>query len=266
MFQGWDDPVFSEQEYLDLYTALSESAADQRKQEQVKNEETAGTPAGPELKPPVTHNNGVKDAWSITLIDSAQGSNSRTALLCESTSQLLSEYRLNHDKFSSSVVWARVAPVHESLLESAELLFHVSVPWLPVELPYRSRLNSTAQELMEAVLVTLDHSSSVSGQYLMKLCDSEEYLRSDEILGLYERIQVYQKFALDVPVRMVLKDSADKTLTRDEEDDRQMFHFNQVLASACAVSTMRTSLQEKLSSYSQAVNKLLRSWVCVSLK
>lgn len=38
---------------------------------------------------------------------------------------------------------------------------------------------------------------------------------SDEILGLYERIQVYQKFALDVPVRMVLKDSADKTLTRD---------------------------------------------------
>ncbi|KTG33767.1 hypothetical protein cypCar_00044324 [Cyprinus carpio] len=59
---------------------------------------------------------------------------------------------------------------------------------------------------------------------------------------------------------MVLKDSADKTLTRDEEDDWQMFHFNQVLASACAVSTMRTSLQEKLSSYSQAVNKLLRSW------
>lgn len=71
VFQAWDDPVFSEQEYLDLYTALSESAADQRKQEQVKNEETAGTPAGPELKPPVTHNNGVKvmltDDKTVTL-------------------------------------------------------------------------------------------------------------------------------------------------------------------------------------------------------
>ncbi|XP_058606982.1 phosphatidylinositol 3-kinase C2 domain-containing subunit gamma isoform X2 [Onychostoma macrolepis] len=200
-----------------------------------------------------------QDFWDINLIDSAQGSNSRTASLCTSASQLLSEYVLNHNECNSSVVWARVAPVHESLLESAELLFNVSVPWLPVELPYRSRLNSTARELMEGVLVTLDHSASVSGHYLMKLCDSEEYLRSDEILGLYERIQVYQKFASDVPVRMVLKDSVDKTLTRDEEDDRQVFHFNQVLASACAFNTIRSCLQEKLSSYSQEVNKLLRS-------
>ncbi|XP_016146952.1 phosphatidylinositol 4-phosphate 3-kinase C2 domain-containing subunit gamma [Sinocyclocheilus grahami] len=248
------DPVFSEQDCLDLYTSLSDSAAEQSEQEQEL--ETEQSAAGSELKRAVTHT----DAWSITLIDSAQGSNSRTASLCVSTSQLLSKYRLNRDKVDSSVVWARVAPVHVSLLESAELLFNVSVPWLPVELPYRSRLNSTAQELMEAVLVTLDHSASVSGQYLMKLCDSEEYLRSDEILGLYERIQVYQKFALDVPVRMVLKDSADKTPTRHEEDDRQMFHFNQVLASACAFSTLRSGLQEKLCIYSQAVNKLLRSW------
>ncbi|XP_016371821.1 phosphatidylinositol 4-phosphate 3-kinase C2 domain-containing subunit gamma [Sinocyclocheilus rhinocerous] len=264
VFLGWDGPVFSEQDYLDLYTALSDSAADQRNQEQVKNEEPA---AGSELKQPVPHSDRSNmDAWSITLIDSTQGSNSRTASLCVSTSQLLSEYRLNHDEVNSSVVWARVAPVHASLLESAELLFNVSVPWLPVELPYRSRLNSTAQELMEAVLVTLDHSASVSGQYLMKLCDSEEYLRSDEILGLYERIQVYEKFALDVPVRMVLKDSADKTLTRDEEDDRQMFHFNQVLASACAFSTLRSGLQEKLCIYSQAVHKLLRSWCDVGAR
>ncbi|XP_052386723.1 phosphatidylinositol 3-kinase C2 domain-containing subunit gamma isoform X2 [Carassius gibelio] len=232
VFQGWNVLVFPSQEDLDLYTALSESTADERNQEQ--------------------------DTWSITLIDSAQGSNSRTASLCVSTSQLLSEHGLSRDRFSWSVVWSRAAPVHESLLESAELLFNVSVPGLQVELPYRSRLNSTAQELMEAVLVTLDH-PSVSGQYLMKLCDSEEYLRSDEILGLCERIQVYQKFALDVPVRMVLKDCIDPALTPDEEDDRQVFHFNQVLDSASAVSIMRSDLQEKLSSYSQAVNQLLRS-------
>lgn len=48
VLQGWD--VFSEQDYLDLYTSLSDSTEDQRNQEQVnvdmKNEETAGAPAG----------------------------------------------------------------------------------------------------------------------------------------------------------------------------------------------------------------------------
>ncbi|XP_043089509.1 phosphatidylinositol 4-phosphate 3-kinase C2 domain-containing subunit gamma isoform X2 [Puntigrus tetrazona] len=238
VFQGWD--VFSEQDYLDLYTALSDSAGDQRNQQQ--------------------------DFWNITLTDSAQGSNCRTASLCSSASNLLSEYEPVHTECIWSVVWARMAPVHESLLESAELLFNVSVPWLPVELPHRSRLNSTARELMEAVLVTLDHSAGVSGRYLLKLCDSEEYLRSDEILGLCERIQVYEKFASDVPVRMVLKDSVDKSLTRDEEDDRQVFHFNQVLASACAFNTIRSCLQEKLSSYSQEVDKLLSGQCCGGVK
>lgn len=38
---------------------------------------------------------------------------------------------------------------------------------------------------------------------------------SDEILGSHERIQVYHKFASDVPVRMMLRDTVDKTLTRD---------------------------------------------------
>ncbi|KAL0168574.1 hypothetical protein M9458_036796, partial [Cirrhinus mrigala] len=65
MFQGWDVPFFSEQDYLDLYTALSDSDADQRNQEQVnsdmKNEETAGAPAGsaplrsPELIQPIAN-------------------------------------------------------------------------------------------------------------------------------------------------------------------------------------------------------------------
>lgn len=55
VFQGWNVLVFPSQEDLDLYTALSESTADQRNQEQVKNEETAGT----DLKQPVTHNHGV---------------------------------------------------------------------------------------------------------------------------------------------------------------------------------------------------------------
>lgn len=59
VFHGWDVPVFSEQDYLDLYTPFSGlTAADQRK-EQVnveRNEEAAGTPAehlrGPEVAAP----------------------------------------------------------------------------------------------------------------------------------------------------------------------------------------------------------------------
>lgn len=62
-----------------------------------------------------------------------------TGLLIAITIRLLSEYGLSHDEFNLGVLWARVAPQHGSLLESAELLLNVFVPWLPVELPYRSR-------------------------------------------------------------------------------------------------------------------------------
>ncbi|XP_077088624.1 phosphatidylinositol 3-kinase C2 domain-containing subunit gamma isoform X2 [Siphateles boraxobius] len=326
VFHGWDVPVFSEQDYLDLYTPVSGLiVADQRKEQvnvDMKNEEAAVS------KTPGQHLRGPQDSWNIDLIDSAEGSNSRTALLCMSTSRILSEHSVTRDESSGSVswgrdevsrsvswgrdevsgsvswgrdevsrsvswgrdevsrsvswgrdevsrsvswgrdevsrsvLWARVDPV----LVSDDLLFRVSVPWLSVELPIRWRLNSTARELMEAVLETQDHKASVSGQYLMKLCDSEEFLRSDEILGSHEHIQVYHKFASDVPVRMMLRDNVDKTLTRDEEDDRQMFHFNQVLASARAFNTIRSCLQEKLNIYSKEVNELMRSQcgVCVS--
>ncbi|KAG1938615.1 phosphatidylinositol 4-phosphate 3-kinase C2 domain-containing subunit gamma isoform X1 [Pimephales promelas] len=264
VFHGWDVPVFSEQDYLDLYTPVSDLIAADQKKEQVnvnmKNEEAAVR------KTPVQHLREPQDSWNIDLIDSARGSNSRTALLCKSTSLILSEHSVTHDESSRSVswgrdessrsvFWARVDPV----LVSDDLLFRVSVPWRSVELPIRWRLNSTARELMEAVLETLDHQAGVSGQYLMKLCDSEEFLRSDEILGSHEQIQVHHKFASDVPVRMMLWDSIDKTLARDEEDDRQAFHFNPVLESASASSTIRSCLQEKLNIYSKAVNELMRS-------
>ncbi|XP_067275932.1 phosphatidylinositol 3-kinase C2 domain-containing subunit gamma [Pseudorasbora parva] len=249
-FSGWDAPVFSEQDYLDLFTPVCGlTAAGERKEQEnvdMKNEEVDVTPA--------------QDSWIIRLVDSAQGSSSRTASLCTLTSQLVSDPELR-----CGLIWGRVSPVHAALLEPAELLFSVCVPWLTEQLPYRWRLSSTAQELMEAVLLSLDHPTEPA-QYLMKLCDSEEFLRSDEILGLYERIQVYYKCASAVPVRMVLRDAVHQTLTRDEEDDRQMFHFNQVLASACAFDTMRSCLQEKLSRYSQEVEKLMsrRCGVCVS--
>ncbi|KAK7151368.1 hypothetical protein R3I94_007885 [Phoxinus phoxinus] len=259
-FHGWDVPVFSEQDYLDLYTPVSGVlAADQRKEQadvDMRNEEAAVR------RTPGRHLRGPQDSWNIALIDSARGSNSRTALLCTSASRILSEHGVTRAESSRSVLWARAAPV----LVSDDLLFRVSVPWLSVPLPIRWRLDGTARDLMEAVLETRDQ-RALSGHYLMKLCDSEEFLRSDDILGSHERLQVYQKFASDVPVRMMLRDAADKTLTRDEEDgDGQMFHFKQVLVSACAFNTIRSCLQEKLDIYSKEVNALMRSQggVCVS--
>jgi len=45
VFHGWDVPVFSEQDYLDLYTPVSDLIAADQKKEQVnvnmKNEEAA---------------------------------------------------------------------------------------------------------------------------------------------------------------------------------------------------------------------------------
>ncbi|CAM4585160.1 unnamed protein product [Leuciscus chuanchicus] len=133
VFHGWDVPVFSKQDYLDLYTPDSGLiSADQRKEQEnvdMKNEEAAVS------KTPGQHLREPQDSWNIDLIDSAQGSNSRTALLCMSTSRILSEHSETRDESSRSVFWARVAPV----LVSDDLLFRVSVPGVSVELPIRWR-------------------------------------------------------------------------------------------------------------------------------
>lgn len=243
--EDWRLPALEEQEYRELTAAGG--AAHSRRTEQ---------------DTPLPDTGDSSPDWSIRLVDAAQGSNSRTAALCRAAAQLLCE-RVP----AAAVLWAPVAPVQESLLGSAELLFRVCVPWLPEPLLYRSQLHWRVQELLEAVLLTLDQSAADAPLYLLKLCSSDQFLRSDEVLAYHECIQAYHRFSADVPVRLVLRDSIGKTLSPDEEDHKQSLHYSQVLQSAS--NHIRWSLQEKLDVYSSAVTRLMRNptgeGVCVLL-
>ncbi|XP_026864630.2 phosphatidylinositol 4-phosphate 3-kinase C2 domain-containing subunit gamma [Electrophorus electricus] len=157
----------------------------------------------------------IYDSCCITLIDTPKGSDARNESLCISTEKLLYRYPHCIWDWNAGIVWGRVFPLHVSVMEKSELTFNISVPWLPQPLPHKTMLNRTVQSLVEEVFNLLDMSSSICGQYLVKLCDSEEYLRNEEILGFYESIRFYQKFGLEVPVRVIQRNSMENLLARD---------------------------------------------------
>ncbi|KAG5273788.1 hypothetical protein AALO_G00155520 [Alosa alosa] len=198
------------------------------------------------------------DNWTIRLIDSPQGSNIRISCLCASTTRLMCRYPHNNPDYNTGLVWGRVFPLHTSLLETAELTFNVSTPWFS-QLPVPTPLNRTVLDFIQEICILLDKPPSAGEQCLMKLCDSEEYLRNDEILGQCESIQKYHKFSLDMPVRIVQHSNVANRLCRDEEDDNQPFQLNNLLRSASVFNTSRVVLQQKLRCYKDEVNQLLRT-------
>ncbi|XP_064878364.1 phosphatidylinositol 3-kinase C2 domain-containing subunit gamma [Oncorhynchus nerka] len=203
------------------------------------------------------------DTWSIKLIDTPQGSTKQLASLCMLTSKLLSRYPHTDQVSNSGVVWGRVSPIHPSLLQEAEITVNVSTPWVLHQLPIPTMLNKTVQTLIDEILLLLEQTnprdSGYYGYYLLKLCDSEEYLRNEEMLGMHGSIQDYHKCSLEVPLRLLQVNTLQNLLARDVEDDRAQCHLYQLLGSACVFNTSRLSLQEKLSCYNKEVNKLMRS-------
>ncbi|KAJ8391104.1 hypothetical protein AAFF_G00097250 [Aldrovandia affinis] len=201
----------------------------------------------------------IHNTWTIKLIDTDEGSNERLAAFCSSTSKLRSKYPHTNKMSNTGVVWGRVSPLHPSLSQNAQLTVIVSTPWLPHPIPFPATVNRTAQHLIQELLLLLDHPTRSSSQYLLKLCNSEEFLRNDEVLGAYESIQTYLKFNMDAPIRLVLQNTKDNLLARDAEDDTCPFHLNHLLGSSYVFNISRMELEEQLSRYSREVNQLMRS-------
>ncbi|XP_063052825.1 phosphatidylinositol 3-kinase C2 domain-containing subunit gamma [Engraulis encrasicolus] len=203
------------------------------------------------------NNSGPDDNWTIRLIDSPEGNNARIACLCASTTALMCAYPHSDPEYNTGLVWGRVFPLHTSLLEAAELTFNVSTPWFSQPLPVPTILNRTVLDFIQEMCTLLDKPASCAEQCLMKLCDSEEYMRNDEILGMYESVQKYHKFSQDMPVRIVQQQDVRNQLSRNAEDDTQPFHLNKVLRSACVFNISRIILQERLQCYRREVKKML---------
>ncbi|XP_059191672.1 phosphatidylinositol 3-kinase C2 domain-containing subunit gamma [Centropristis striata] len=199
------------------------------------------------------------DPWAIRLTDTPQGSTRTLACFCAATSKLMSRYRHADSVHNSGVVWSRLLQIHPALLQQVEVTVSVANEWGDHQLPLPTTVNRTVKSLIDEIFQLLDLSPSTSGQHCLKLCDSDEFLRNEELLGMHETIQIYYKFKLVVPLRLLRMDNLRNSLSRDEEDDRSLCQLYQLLRPVCVFSACKLSLQNLLTSYNREVTELMRT-------
>ncbi|XP_074534140.1 phosphatidylinositol 3-kinase C2 domain-containing subunit gamma [Halichoeres trimaculatus] len=199
------------------------------------------------------------DPWAINLIDTPEGSTRSLASFSAATSKLLSRYKHTDSVYNSGVVWARVLHIHPALLQQVEVNVSVARDWDNHQLPFPTTVNRTVKSLIDEVFQLLDITPSTNGSYVLKLCDSDEYLQNEELLGMHEIIQKSCKLELEVSLRLLHVNNLRRCLPRDEDDDRTSCQLYPLLRPACVHNTCKLSLQDVLSSYNREATELLRS-------
>ncbi|KAJ3596283.1 hypothetical protein NHX12_002692 [Muraenolepis orangiensis] len=199
------------------------------------------------------------DTGSINLIDAPQGSTKSLAAFCESMSMLAVKFPHYEQEYNPGLVKAHLSRSPLALLGVDQLTFTVASDWDSCPIPFPTPLNKTVSNLIDAVAVMLDIPEDTRQYYLLKLCDSEEFLHRDEALGDHECIRRYHKFNQDVPLQLLHISNVNDSLARDAEDDKAPCHLYKYLGSTCAFAISRLSLQGLLNTYHREVNNLLRS-------
>ncbi|KAM8891306.1 phosphatidylinositol 3-kinase C2 domain-containing subunit gamma [Spinachia spinachia] len=197
--------------------------------------------------------------WTVTLMDTPQGSTRRLTSFCAATSSLVSRHRHADALHSSGLVWSRLLRVHPALLQQVEVNVSVATEWGLQQLLFPTAVNRTVKSLMEEIFQLLDLPPGPGRRHYLKLCNSDEYLHNDELLGMHEKVQISYKLKLVVPLRLLHVDNLRHRLCRDGEDDRTPCELYQLLRSVCVFNTSRLSLQDVLSSYNKEVAELMRS-------
>ncbi|TKS73615.1 Phosphatidylinositol 4-phosphate 3-kinase C2 domain-containing subunit gamma [Collichthys lucidus] len=155
------------------------------------------------------------DPWAIKLIDTPQGSTKSLAAFCAATSKLMSQYKHTDSVHNSGVVWGQLLQIHPALMQQVEVDVSVATEWDNNQLPFPTTVNRTVKSLIDEIFQLLDLAPNTSGDYVLKLCDSEEYLRNEELLGMHETIQKYAKVKLAVPLRLLRLNNLKHRLVRD---------------------------------------------------
>nr|XP_040019547.1 phosphatidylinositol 4-phosphate 3-kinase C2 domain-containing subunit gamma isoform X2 [Gasterosteus aculeatus aculeatus] len=199
------------------------------------------------------------DPWTIALIDTPEGSTRRLTSFCAATSSLMSRHRHTDILHNSGLVWSRLLRINPALLQQVEVNVSVATEWDNHQLPFRTAVNRTVKSLIDEIFQLLDLPPSPSGCHYLKLCNSDEYLENEELLGMHEKVQISSKLKLVVPLRLLHVDNLRHRLCRDGEDDRTPCQLYQLLRSACVFNTCRLSLQNVLWSYNREVSELMRS-------
>ncbi|CAB1322660.1 unnamed protein product [Coregonus sp. 'balchen'] len=175
------DPAFLEEEEWDLYNSLSAMSLSSP---QAQHRSPLWSQGGGNGSPNDPNPNTQGDRGDSGPPERSSGPPERSSPPSTPSApsgedhQLLSRYPHTDQVSNSGVVWGRVSPIHPSLLQEAEITINVSTPWVPHQLPIPTMLNKTVQTLIGEILLLLEQTNPIdSGHYLLKLCDSEEYLR-----------------------------------------------------------------------------------------
>ncbi|XP_030222213.1 phosphatidylinositol 4-phosphate 3-kinase C2 domain-containing subunit gamma [Gadus morhua] len=199
------------------------------------------------------------DKWTVALLDAPQGSTRSMAAFCLSASMLAVKFPHGDQECNPGVVMAHLASRPPAVLQQAQLNFIVASDWQNCPIPYPSALNKTPRNLIDTIGDVMDIPVHTRPYYVLKLCDSEEFLQNDKALGDHECIQRYQKFNRDVPLRLLHISSVNRSLARDEEDDKAPCHLCKYLGPALVFFISRLSLQDMLNRYAREVRELLKS-------
>ncbi|KAM9807885.1 phosphatidylinositol 3-kinase C2 domain-containing subunit gamma [Neosynchiropus ocellatus] len=202
---------------------------------------------------------GGHDPWTIRLIDTPEGSTRESALFCESTTKLMSRYQHGDQVYNSGVVRGRLFPVHPALLHRVELNVTVVTDNDSYQLPVPTTIDVSVQTLIDHVVQLLDLPPCTGPHYVLKLCNSEQYLQNDSLLGLHETVQHYTKFNMVLPLRLLNINNLSRHLSRIERDDMAAFHLYDFLRFASVFSVSKLTLLNVLACYNKEASEIMRS-------
>ncbi|CAG5957825.1 unnamed protein product [Menidia menidia] len=201
----------------------------------------------------------IQDRWTIKLMDSPEGSTKTLACFSATTTKLMRQYKHSDRVHNSGVVWARLSQIHPALLQQVEVDVSVSTDGDNRQLPLPTALNRKVKSLIDEILQLLDFDPNQSGHYVLKLCDREEYLRNDELLGMHEVVQLYSKLKLVMQLRLIHLNNLNPPLARDAEDDKTVCQLYQLLRPVGFYNISKLTLQDLINSYNKEVAGLMRN-------
>ncbi|KAM4572847.1 phosphatidylinositol 3-kinase C2 domain-containing subunit gamma [Odontesthes bonariensis] len=227
-------------------------------------------PLPPRIKPPLNGNNQLscklirsktqvdtQNPWTISLIDSPDGSTKALACFSAAISKLTLKYKHSDGLHNSGVVWGRLLHIHPALLQQVEVEVSVSTEEDNNQLPIPTAVNRKVKSLIDEILQLLDFAPNMRGDYVLKLCDSEEYLRNDELLGMHETVQIYSKLKLVLHLRLVHMNNLKHHLARNAEDNGTECQLYKFLCPVGVYNTNKLSLEELIKRYDKAVAELM---------
>ncbi|XP_077424298.1 phosphatidylinositol 3-kinase C2 domain-containing subunit gamma isoform X2 [Vanacampus margaritifer] len=202
---------------------------------------------------------GDLDKCLIDLRDAPEGSTAVMAAFCQAISNLLSRYKHTQVADNLDVVCARVSRIHPALLQQVKLTVTVTTENKSQQLPIPTTVDRTVKSLIDEIVRLLEIARKSTGHYVLKLCNSEEYLHNDELLGVHEVVHTHCKFNMDLPLRLLHSSSLRRGLARDEGDDKPSGHLYELVRPVCVFNACKLSLQNVLISYSREEAMLMRS-------